>query len=81
MGIEGQDIRCRVADADKYWYAHEMVPMGTNLQLIFYRNCKGEVLVKMLYNEAETAIKAVPAYQGPYYRWEDLREWFVSRSK
>lgn len=81
MGVEGQDVRCRIAEADKVWFAHEMVPMATNLQMIFYRNCDGDVLVKLLYNEAETAIKAVPAYVGPYYKWEDLREWFVSRSK
>ena len=58
-----------------------MIPMGTNFQMIFFRSRKGPVLVKMLYNEAETAIKAVPAYSGPYYRWSDLRDYFLKISE
>lgn len=47
-------------------------PMASNLQLVFFRNAKGEILVKALLNERETALPA-PTDIYPYYRWTDLR--------
>ena len=79
LGIEGHDKQLHIADADKSWFSDLTVCMGTNLQMIFYKNKKGQVLVKLLYNEAEAMIPAVQAYSGPYYRWEDLRSYFVDR--
>jgi hypothetical protein len=55
-----------------------MMTMATNIQFIFYRNRAGEVLVKILYNEKETLLAGVPAYEGPYYRWSELRAYFES---
>ena len=77
LKIDGMDVRYPMATAQDSWSCHEHMPMASNFQMIFYRNRKGETLVKMLFNEKETAIKAVPAYSGPYYRWEDLRDYFV----
>lgn len=51
--------------------------MASNLQMIFYRNKKGEVLVKFLFNESETSIPSLGP--GPYYRWSLLREYLVSK--
>ena len=65
-------------DAHDYWFSFERVPMGTNLQMIFYRNKKGNVLTKVLYNEQEAHFKSVKPVEGPYYNWKDLREWFLS---
>ena len=53
--------------------------MGCNLAMVFYRNRKGEVLVKLLENEKETTIPAIPSYCGPYYRWEDFKEYCSRR--
>ena len=64
--------------AESGWYSFEQMPMGSNLQLIFYRDRKGEVLVKILRNERETTIPALKPYKGPYYRWKDLRNYFVN---
>ena len=47
--------------------------------MIFYRNKKGNVLVKMLYNEQETYIPAVAPAYGPYYSWTELREYLNSK--
>jgi len=60
------------------WMCQDKVPMGSNLQMVFYHNDSGDVLVKMLYNEKETTIKAVPSAYGPYYRWSTLREYLLS---
>ena len=82
LGLEGVSDRYPMGQAYKNgYYIWERVPMGTNLQMVFYRNRKGEVLVKLLYNERETAIPAVPAFQGPYYRWEDLKAHLIRISE
>jgi len=82
LGLEGVSARYPVGQAYRNgYYVWERIPMGSNLQMVFYRSKKGEVLVKILYNERETAIPAVPAYQGPYYRWSDLRAYLVSISE
>ena len=64
--------------AESGWYSFEQMPMGSNLQMIFYRDKKGDVLVKILRNEHETTIPALKPYKGPYYRWKDLRDYFVN---
>ena len=79
LGIDDPDgNRFSVADVHDYWFSFERVPMGTNLQMIFYRNKKGEVITKVLYNEKESHFKGVEAFEGPYYRWDTLRKWFLS---
>ena len=59
------------------WYAFFQVPMATNCQMIFYKNKKGEVLTKVLYNEKEVEFPELKAVSGPYYRWEELRAHFI----
>lgn len=59
-------------------FIFEMMPMASNLQLIFYRNSKNEILVKLIRNDMETVIPELPTYRGPYYKWEELRKYFAS---
>ena len=58
------------------WYAFFQVPMATNIQMVFYRNKKGEVLTKILYNEKEITIPGIEPVSGPYYSWPALRAHF-----
>ncbi|MBQ3872689.1 MAG: hypothetical protein II791_02635 [Bacteroidales bacterium] len=90
LGLDGVGRRFKVGEAWKNGhYMWEVVPMCTNLQMAFYRNRKGEVLVKMLYNEKERTIAecfipgvSIPApVTGPYYKWEDLRTYLIDISK
>ena len=60
------------------WYAFFQVPMGTNCQMIFYRNKKDEVLVKVLYNEKEVTFPGLEPVSGPYYEWTALRAHFIA---
>lgn len=55
------------------WYSFFQVPMATNCQMVFYKNKKGDVLVKVLYNEKEVEIPGIEAVSGPYYKWSDFR--------
>ena len=60
------------------WYAFFQIPMATNIQMIFYKDGKGEVLAKVLYNEKEILLPGIEAVSGPYYRWTELREHFIA---
>ena len=81
LEIGGNGAAYPTALAHEHWFAHEQIPMGTNLQLVFYRNSRGEVLVKVLYNEAETTVGTLVPRSGPYYRWEDLRAWILAKAE
>lgn len=60
------------------WSSFKISPMATNLQMIFYRNRGGEVLLKILFNEKETFL-SIEGYAGPYYPWNEVKRYFVGR--
>lgn len=66
-----------LAEAPDVWYGFQRMPMASNLQIVFYHNRKGDVLVKFLFNEKETFIPSLTAVSGPYYKWTDVRNYFV----
>jgi hypothetical protein len=54
--------------------------MASNLQMVFYRNRKGHVLVKFLYNEKESRLIGLePEVVDYYYDWEKVRAAVMSR--
>lgn len=65
-----------------HWRNFEYFPMACNLQLIFYRPAgsvdSGDVLVKALLNEKE-AILPVATKSYPYYRWDDVRDYYMTK--
>lgn len=80
IGIRGVADRVPSDGSWEHWTTFDRIPMGSNLQMIFYRSKKGnEILVKFLYNEQETAVEGLDPVEGPYYRWSELREYLVSR--
>ena len=54
------------------------VPMGASVQLVFFKNKKGDILVKVLLSEQEVTLP-FEAAQGPYYRWEDFKKYYTPR--
>ena len=68
-----------LADAD--WACHRIFPMGSNLQLVFYRNPKqaDNVLVKVLLNENEVSLPDLKPVNRCYYRWSDFRTFFLKK--
>ena len=75
--VEGYDTTPALADSWKEWPVYEYLPMGSNFQMIFYKNRQGDILVKMLRNEKETIIPALAPFDGPYYKWQDLRAYLA----
>ena len=78
IGIEGMDNWASFDQVNSVWNSSVSICMASNLQMIFYRNKKNEVIVKLMYNEKETTILALKTWSGPYYRWSDLKAYFKS---
>lgn len=75
MAVENLD------ELDTYWRNYRIFPMACNIQLVFYRPKKGkegDVLVKALLNEREAYMPA-STDQWPYYKWKDLREYYLNK--
>lgn len=53
-----------------------IIPMAANLQIIFYRNARGHVLVKFLHNERELQLPLVSP-TAPYYDWETVKQHYA----
>lgn len=70
-----------------HWAAYNLAYMGGNVQWVFFRDKKGEVIVNFLLNEQEATLpESVPFYkdakgkeQRPYYRWEDVKKFYLAK--
>ena len=76
MGIEGSTAR--ESDPERFaeaWQDFRLSPMAANLQMVFYRNEQGEVIVKLLLNEEETRIDNLSPDIAPCYsKWEKMKQ-------
>lgn len=76
IGLKGFDTRVTFEEASDVWDSSVLMPMACNLQMVFYSNRRGDILVKLLLNEVETCIPALGP--GPWYSWPELRSYLVS---
>ncbi len=78
---------CYTAEADpknfyKVWSTFKVAPMSGNIQLVFFRKENAEdILVKFLLHEKEVLVPPVKSNQLPYYRWEDVQQFYSSLLK
>ncbi|MGN0188528.1 MAG: histidine-type phosphatase, partial [Candidatus Cryptobacteroides sp.] len=83
FGLEGVGDRLSFEDIPQKWSDPMMIPFASNLQMVFYRNARGNVLVKFVYNGRERRLHGLEPVAGddgsetPYYRWNDVREKFT----
>jgi hypothetical protein len=84
MGLNGLDQDWDTADEIEAagWRNYHLYPMAGNLQVIFYRSGADDpdILVKVLLNERE-ALLPLPSDTAPYYRWNDVRSFWLSRAQ
>ena len=69
LQMEGCSQRLSISDYDnieKVWQDINITSMAANVQLVFYRNKQGDVLVKALHNEAEVRLP-LAGDNAPYY--------------
>ena len=91
--LELDSCGAQVSDLDRLdevWRNYRIYPMGCNIQLIFYAPKKSltthhsllttndDILVKALLNEREVSMP-VPTTQHPYYKWSDLRRYYLDK--
>ncbi len=76
----GEEINDLELVADR-WKNHEIFPMASNVQMIFYRplDGKSDVLVKVLLNEREVTLPVADKSRAPYYKWDDLRAYYLRK--
>ena len=51
----------------------KLMPMGANLQIVLYRNKKGDVLVRLLMNEQDMTLP-IECKTAPFYPWGEFRK-------
>lgn len=73
MQIEG----CANQESNPYqyyqaWQDFRVSPMAANLQIIFFKNKKGDVIIKLLHNEREVKLP-INSTSTPYYKWDDVK--------
>ena len=73
LGVEGPGSRMPFSEIASRWWCWRELCMGSNLQMIFYRNRAGRVLVKFLYQEQERSLRNLQSVSGPYYDWETVK--------
>ena len=77
--LEGAAMECE----DKYLLEHfqdfNFICPACNVQLVFYKNRKGSVLVKFLLNEKETLIHGLAPKTGCFYEWDSVKEFWAHR--
>lgn len=76
MGVKVSSARVAVEDVTEHWNISEVSPMAANLQLVFFKNRKGQVKVRVLYNEKDADL---PVEGAPFYDWEVLRGFLASK--
>ena len=77
LGIEGFPTYT-IREAHENWNMAEVVPMCANLQMVFYKNKAGDVLVRIMLNERPAIIPAMTPIYGIYYHWSDIRSHIMS---
>lgn len=72
--MEGASLEAdNPGDAARGWKNYRLSPMGANLQLVFFRNPKGETILLPLHNERPVAISDVPQQYPGFYDWDLLK--------
>ncbi|MWN90282.1 histidine-type phosphatase [Gilliamella sp. Pra-s65] len=81
LEIEGTStVAESIFDYYAVWQADKIIPMGANIQWIFYKSEQANqpVLVKVLLNEREVHLP-IKSAQYPYYRWSDIKQFYTDK--
>lgn len=79
LDVDGYDKPAgSIEEIKDVWRAYDF-PMSLNVQFIFYRNCKGDILVRLLYNERDLALPLPDCGTPFFYRYDDFRRFAAER--
>lgn len=68
-------------EISKVWNDYKISPMAANLQIVFFKNKKDDIIAKVMLNEREIEVDGLPSDMFPFYRWSDLRDHLVRVSE
>lgn len=63
-------------DIANVWQAYNISPMGSNMQMVFFKNDKGDIIVKFMMNEQEIGLDMASDIY-PFYHWDDARNYLM----
>lgn len=79
LQIENFDVAVAgPAEVYKHWCDFKATPMASNVQIVFFENKAGDILVKFMHNEKEVHVP-VKTDQWPFYHWKDVKEYYQKR--
>jgi multiple inositol-polyphosphate phosphatase/2,3-bisphosphoglycerate 3-phosphatase len=79
LGIRGASMPVTsIYQYHDQWHAEDVIPLSANIQWVVYAGGGGSNLVKVLLNEREVVLPVVTR-QWPYYRWEDVRAYYMGK--
>ena len=78
LDVDGWNKSARNFDDVADLWQHYRIPMASNLQFVFYRNGKGDVLVRVMLNERDIRFP-IQSDLAPYYRWSDFKAFATGR--
>lgn len=79
LQIENFDVAVAgPAEVYKHWCDFKATPMASNVQIVFFENKVGDILVKFMHNEKEVHVP-VKTDQWPFYHWNDVKEYYQKR--
>lgn len=73
LGVSGVGERLCADQVASRWTDPSNISFASNLQLVFFRNRAGDILVKVIYNDRERHLVGLEAVNGCYYRWDDIK--------
>lgn len=72
LGVEGWDKpMASIDEIAEEWHCNR-VPVASNIQFVFYRNKKDDILVRVLYNERDIELP-IGSAKAPFYSWPDFK--------
>ena len=79
LQIENFDVAVAgPAEVYKHWCDFKATPMASNVQIVFFENKAGDILVKFMHSENEVHVP-VKTDQWPFYHWNDVKEYYQKR--
>ena len=77
MQLEGTTAQVTdFSELYKVWCDYKIIPMGGNVQMIFYKSDKEkDILVKIMLNENEVKLP-LESKTAPYYKWSDVEAYY-----
>lgn len=69
-----------VSEINIVWHAESIAPLSANIQWILYYNpITRDYLIKFLLNEKEVAISELQSKTFPYYKWNDVKAYYLNK--